>query len=165
MTNILSKQVFTSRLFLSTRPTLFQLRHKKLPYLHFHPISNAPLVDFIKYAVSYLSSKDIETPKEELIIGWTPNNTDIDYTTFLDNTPFVDFLNCVLEDNKIHSINDPQKEGWLHIDDERNPSPWKRIPYPEDIINTDFVKPMPTHCLAILNGIMQLSESLTQCLV
>ncbi|KAI7852809.1 hypothetical protein BDC45DRAFT_512601 [Circinella umbellata] len=64
---------------------------------------------------------------------------------------------------------------WLHIGDERNPPPWGRIPYPEDIIGTVFIEggviqpntyqPMPTHRLVTSNGIMQLSEPLTQCLV
>ena len=64
---------------------------------------------------------------------------------------------------------------WLHISDERNPPPWGRIPYPEDIIGTVFVQggviqpntyqPMPTHRLATSNGFMQLSEPLTQCLI
>ena len=64
---------------------------------------------------------------------------------------------------------------WLHIGDERNPPPWGRIPYPEDIIGTVFVQggviqpntyqPMPTHRLATSNGFMQLSEPLTQCLI
>ncbi|KAI9491172.1 hypothetical protein BDB00DRAFT_834084 [Zychaea mexicana] len=123
----------------------------------------------------------METPKGELVIGWTPN-TDIDFKTFVDNTSFVDFLTRVLKE-KVHKVNDPvlkslaewQKEGWLHIGDERNPPPWGRIPYPEDIIGSvlvqkgviqpDTYQPMPAHRLVTSNGILQLSEPLTQCVV
>ncbi|KAI8145653.1 hypothetical protein BJV82DRAFT_510746 [Fennellomyces sp. T-0311] len=88
----------------------------------------------------------------------------------------------VLKEN-VHKVNDTnlkslaewQKEGWLHIADERNPPPWGRIPFPEDIIGSVLVRegviqpnsyePMPAHRLATSNGIFQLSDPLTQCLV
>ncbi|KAI9262211.1 hypothetical protein BDA99DRAFT_438899 [Phascolomyces articulosus] len=100
----------------------------------------------------------------------------------MDNASFVDFLTRVLKEN-VHKVNDPilkslaewQKEGWLHIGDERNPPPWGRIPFPEDIIGSvlvqngiiqpDTYQAMPTHRLATSSGFMQLSEPLTQCLV
>lgn len=66
-------------------------------------------------------------------------------------------------------------DSWLHIADERNPPPWGRIPYPEDIIGTVLVnngviqpetyQEMPTHRLVTSNGIFQLSEPLRQCIV
>ncbi|KAI9319086.1 hypothetical protein BX666DRAFT_2025423 [Dichotomocladium elegans] len=79
---------------------------------------------------------------------------------------------------KLHEINDPvlksladwQKEGWLHIADERNPPPWGRIPFPEDIIGTVLIKKgtiqprtyqaVPTHRLVSSKGIFQLPEKL-----
>ncbi|KAI8362753.1 hypothetical protein BD560DRAFT_333865 [Blakeslea trispora] len=84
---------------------------------------------------------------------------------------------------KIHKINDPnlkaladwQKEGWLHVGDERNPPPWGRINFPEDIIGSvqlqngtikeGTYEPMPTHRMVTNNGLFQMSEPLTQCII
>ncbi|KAI7875039.1 hypothetical protein K492DRAFT_136975 [Lichtheimia hyalospora FSU 10163] len=80
-----------------------------------------------------------------------------------------------VNDSTLKSLAEWQKEGWLHIADERNPPPWGRIPYPEDIIGTVLVnngviqpetyQEMPTHRLVTSNGIFQLSEPLRQCIV
>ncbi|CAO3643514.1 unnamed protein product [Cunninghamella echinulata] len=83
----------------------------------------------------------------------------------------------------IHEVNDTtlkgmaqwQKEGWLHVGDERNPAPWGRIPKPEDIIGSVLLQDgkiqpgtyqaMPAYRLVTNKGLMQLSEPLEQCLV
>ncbi|KAI9348411.1 hypothetical protein BD770DRAFT_327308 [Pilaira anomala] len=68
-----------------------------------------------------------------------------------------------------------QKEGWLHIGDERNPPPWGRINFPEDIIGSVEIhdgvikegsyQAMPAHRLMTNNGIFQLSEPLTDVVI
>ncbi|CDH56339.1 hypothetical protein RO3G_06508 [Lichtheimia corymbifera JMRC:FSU:9682] len=137
------------------------------------------------FAVSFLSSQDLPsnstiTDYSNLIIGWSPET--IDMKTFVENPGYINFMTNVLKHN-IHKVNDStlkslaewQKEGWLHIADERNPPPWGRIPYPEDIIGTVLVnngviqpetyQEMPTHRLVTSNGIFQLSEPLRQCII
>ncbi|KAF7728434.1 hypothetical protein EC973_006114 [Apophysomyces ossiformis] len=179
-------RAFSSSAVASNEPSIV---HRSLPYLHSHPITTkdgAPTTT-LKYALSYLSSKDIPSGKRlcdhpDVVIGWTPEQSSIDPRTFVGNDVFVDFLHRTLAEN-IHSVNDPslkglakwQKEGWLHIADERNPPPWGRIPSPEDIIGSVLVKngviqggtyqPMPAHRLVTSNGIFQLSEPLTQCMI
>lgn len=64
---------------------------------------------------------------------------------------------------------------WLHINDERNPPPWGRIAYPEDIIGSVEIKdgviqkgtyqPMPAHRLMTRHGIFKLSDTLTNLVV
>ncbi|KAI8990036.1 hypothetical protein BDB01DRAFT_718006 [Pilobolus umbonatus] len=68
-----------------------------------------------------------------------------------------------------------QKEGWMHIGDERNPPAWGRINYPEDIVGSvklehgiiqeGTYQPMPTHRLVTNNGLFKLSKPLTECVV
>ncbi|ORZ09910.1 hypothetical protein BCR42DRAFT_334337 [Absidia repens] len=68
-----------------------------------------------------------------------------------------------------------QKEGWLHVGDERNPPPWGRIPKPEDIIGSVLLQDgqiqaktyqaMPAYRLVTNKGLMQLSPALEQCLL
>ncbi|KAJ8656337.1 hypothetical protein O0I10_007902 [Lichtheimia ornata] len=182
---LLQRNVFlrTGRLFSTTACRLSASKPSTTqPYLHFHPLPKDATRPF---AVSFLSSKDLPsnstiTDYSNLIIGWSPET--IDMKTFVENPGYIDFMTSVLKHN-IHKVNDStlkslaewQKEGWLHIADERNPPPWGRIPYPEDIIGTVLVnngviqpetyQEMPTHRLVTSNGIFQLSEPLRQCIV
>lgn len=65
--------------------------------------------------------------------------------------------------------------SWLHIGDERNPPAWGRINFPEDIIGSVEVnggvikagsyQPMPAHRMVTNDGIFQLSQPLTKCVV
>lgn len=65
--------------------------------------------------------------------------------------------------------------SWLHIGDERNPPAWGRINFPEDIIGSveldngkikeGSYQPMPAHRIITNNGLFQLSEPLTKCVV
>ncbi|ORY05656.1 hypothetical protein K493DRAFT_197356, partial [Basidiobolus meristosporus CBS 931.73] len=65
-----------------------------------------------------------------------------------------------------------QKQGWLHISDERNPPPWGRIPLPEDIFGSVNVvdgeiiegsyQRMLTHRIVSSNGLFKLSEPFHQ---
>ncbi|KAG0185464.1 hypothetical protein DFQ28_009280 [Apophysomyces sp. BC1034] len=163
--------------------------HTSYPYLNVHSVTlkdEAPAPN-LKYALSYVSSKDIPSGKSifdhpKLVIGWTPEQFSVNPRTFVGNDEFVHFLNEVLAEN-IHNIDDSslkglakwQKEGWLHVADERNPPAWGRIPSPEDIIGSVLVKdgviqpgtyqPMPAHRLVTANGIFQLSEPLKQCVI
>ncbi|GAA5813848.1 hypothetical protein MFLAVUS_007335 [Mucor flavus] len=147
------------------------------PKLHAHPFND-------KYAITYVSSDDLKSSKldPELIIGWSSDKDKLDPKTFVENRKFSNFLTSVLKEN-VHKVNDSnlkamadwQKEGWLHIGDERNPAPWGRINFPEDIIgsveiNAGVIKEgsyqaMPTHRLMTNNGIFQLSEPLTNLVI
>ncbi|KAI8077830.1 uncharacterized protein BX664DRAFT_44613 [Halteromyces radiatus] len=139
-----------------------------------------------RYPVSFLSTEDLGDKKltdyPEFIIGWTPKQDEIDSKTFMPNDTFLNYLTQVFS-NHIHEINDStlkgmaqyQKEGWLHIGDERNPPPWGRIPKPEDIIGSVLLQDgkiqagtyqsMPAYRLATKKGFMQLSKPLEQYLV
>ncbi|KAG2198161.1 hypothetical protein INT46_002573 [Mucor plumbeus] len=154
-----------------------------------HACSFEPLVSRA-FSVSAYFNKSIplsylpkpEALKSEFIIGWTPEQDKVDPRTFIENTKFVDFMTSVLKKN-VHKVNDSnlkamadwQKEGWLHIGDERNPPAWGRINYPEDIIGSveldhgkikeGSYQPMPAHRLITNSGLFQLSEPLTKCVV
>ncbi|RKP35547.1 hypothetical protein BJ085DRAFT_3308, partial [Dimargaris cristalligena] len=62
------------------------------------------------------------------------------------------------------------KSGWMHLEDQRNPPPYGRIPRPEDIIGSVQVEQgsivpesyerMPTHRTVSLKGLFQLSAEL-----
>ncbi|OAD78248.1 hypothetical protein PHYBLDRAFT_71708 [Phycomyces blakesleeanus NRRL 1555(-)] len=159
------------------------------PRVHVYriPESRTTTPSNLKYALSFLPSSDLPDKTSvfdhpDLIIGWTPEQTTLDPKSFVDNNQFVQFMTKVLKDN-IHNINDNalkglaewQKEGWLHVADERNPPPWGRIPFPEDIIGSVLIKDgviqpntfeaMPTHRLVTSCGIFKLSEPLFQCLL
>ncbi|ORX42013.1 hypothetical protein DM01DRAFT_256156 [Hesseltinella vesiculosa] len=68
-----------------------------------------------------------------------------------------------------------QKQGWLHVGDERHPAPWGRIPRPEDIIGSVLLEngeiqagtyqAMPAYRLVTNKGLMKLSKPLEECLV
>ncbi|CEJ01351.1 hypothetical protein G6F70_002205 [Rhizopus microsporus] len=118
----------------------------------------------------------------ELIIGWSSSTDTLNTSTFVENRKFTDFLTKTLKEN-IHKVNDTnlkamadwQKEGWMHIGDERDPPAWGRINFPEDIVGSvqlvngviqeGTYQPMPAHRLISGKGIFQLSEPLTQCVI
>ncbi|KAI8390996.1 uncharacterized protein BYT42DRAFT_178118 [Radiomyces spectabilis] len=162
-------------------------QHPSHPELHVHEASKSSPAPKLRYAISYVSSADIPASTSlldhpDLIIGWTPEQFELNHNSFVENNSFVQFLTNTLSEN-IHKVNDPtlkataqwQKEGWLHIGDERNPPPWGRIPFPEDIIGTVLVKDgeiqpgtyqaMPTHRIVSPNGVFQLSEPLARCVI
>ncbi|KAI7867132.1 hypothetical protein BDF14DRAFT_1727026 [Spinellus fusiger] len=80
-----------------------------------------------------------------------------------------------IDDSTLKGLAEWQKEGWLHIADERNPPPWGRIPFPEDIIGSVLVnqgviqantyEPMPAHRLVTASGLFCLSSPLAKCLL
>ncbi|KAI9478151.1 MAG: hypothetical protein EXX96DRAFT_569750 [Benjaminiella poitrasii] len=151
------------------------------PLVHSHTTTNQQ-----SFALSFISSKDLPGTNEaipaELIIGWTPVQDRVDPKTFIENHKFVNFLTSVLREN-IHKIDDSnlkaladwQKEGWLHINDERNPPAWGRISFPEDIIGSvelsagkikeGTYQAMPAHRIVSNKGLFQLSEPLMNYIV
>ncbi|KAI8064865.1 uncharacterized protein B0P05DRAFT_554671 [Gilbertella persicaria] len=80
-----------------------------------------------------------------------------------------------VDDTNLKALAEWQKEGWLHIGDERNPPPWGRINFPEDIIGSvqleegkikeGTYEPMPTHRMVTNDGLFKMSEPLTQCVI
>lgn len=68
--------------------------------MHAHPTNN-------KYAISYVSSEDLKKPEldSELIIGWSKDKDNLDPSSFVENTKFVNFLTRVLKEN-IHKVKD-----------------------------------------------------------
>ncbi|KAL9543185.1 hypothetical protein MBANPS3_008237 [Mucor bainieri] len=185
LTGLTSKHALNLKPFVSRAFSISAALNKSIPlssnaYLHAHETGNKD-----RFAISYLSDKDVPNPealKPELIVGWTPEQDKVDPKTFIENTKFVDFLTTVLrenvhkvEDSNLKAMADWQKEGWLHIGDERNPPAWGRINFPEDIIGSveldggkikeGSYQPMPAHRIITNNGLFQLSEPLTKCVV
>ncbi|CCG82421.1 Putative uncharacterized protein [Taphrina deformans PYCC 5710] len=111
----------------------------RYPHVHVHKQGSK------QAAVSYLSSQPTETSRA--VVGYAPLNkdgTDVDLSRpsrFRINPSFIEALNEVCLK---HAHDDPicqamaatQDSGHLHIADEKNPPPYGRIPYPEDIIGT-----------------------------
>nr|CAG8575197.1 9297_t:CDS:2 [Entrophospora candida] len=132
-----------------------------------------------KFALSFLS--DINKVKNhDVIIGWIPYEKSIPQPkatpkNFKENDKFVKLLHQVIADN-VATIEDLElkafakyrKNGWHHISDLRDPSPWGRIPFPEDIIGmvevrdgkiiSETYQPMPTHRIITTKGLFVLSE-------
>lgn len=96
-------------------------------------------------AVSYLPSTPSEASRA--VVGYAPLNssgTDIDLSKpskFRINPTFIEALNetCAAhghEDPILQAMAAAQDSGHLHIADEKNPPPYGRIPYPEDIVGS-----------------------------
>ncbi|KAI9295529.1 hypothetical protein K502DRAFT_275235, partial [Neoconidiobolus thromboides FSU 785] len=75
----------------------------------------------------------------------------------------------VLLDESLKNYASFQKEGWIHINDERNPAPFGRIADTEDIIGSVLIKdstilpdtyqPMPSYRLFTKShGLIQLAD-------
>ncbi|KAI8882929.1 hypothetical protein K501DRAFT_323709 [Backusella circina FSU 941] len=180
LSSIVKSQLSAShkRLFSSSSTLLYPIQSKlsqRYANVHVHENNN-------KYAISYASNDNSIKDHPELIIGWTPDKDSVDPRTFIENTQFIQFLTDTLKEN-IHKLNDPnlkaladwQKEGWLHVGDERNPPPWGRINTPEDIIGSVELKdgkikphtyqPMPAHRMVTNDGLFQLSDTLAKCII
>ncbi|CAO3627913.1 unnamed protein product [Mucor hiemalis] len=174
---LLIQRQLTARSFFASAMQLKSTVLTSHPYLHAHPVED-------KYAISYVSSDNLKKPElnKELIIGWSKEQDNLDPRTFVENTAFTGFLTQVLKEN-VHKVNDSnlkamadwQKEGWMHIGDERNPPAWGRINFPEDIVGSvelsngaikeGTYQAMPAHRIITNSGIFQLSEPLTKCVV
>ncbi|KAI9244162.1 hypothetical protein BY458DRAFT_529943 [Sporodiniella umbellata] len=172
----------SSRAFHTTFINFQSVSVPSQPSLHAHLIFSEN--DVKQYALSFLSSEDIGSKKiqdfPELIVGWSPDPNVLDHHTFRENHGFVNFLTQTFN-RQLHKVNDAhlkamaewQKEGWMHINDERDPPAWGRINFPEDIIGSVQVsngiilphsyQPMPTHRLITPKGLFKLSDPLTHC--
>ncbi|KAI8062754.1 hypothetical protein BC940DRAFT_278506 [Gongronella butleri] len=155
--------------------------HSTLGSGHLHA-----LPDQKRYAVSILSKADLGTrslaDNPAFVIGWATEKDHIKPKSFVANNQFIDFMTRVFA-KRIHQVNDTslkgmaqwQKEGWLHIGDERHPAPWGRIPRPEDIIGSVLLEDgkiqpgtyqaMPAYRLVTNKGLIHLSKPLQDCLV
>ncbi|KAK9709168.1 hypothetical protein K7432_009223 [Basidiobolus ranarum] len=142
--------------------------------LFYHPTKDS------KFAVSFL-----DFDKEKAIIGWVPEDCvgklEKKPDAFVTNTKFQELLHQVIKDNAhivdktLIALAKHQKQGWLHIADERNPPPWGRIPSPEDIFGSVNVidgkivegsyQRMLAHRIVSSNGLFKLSDPLHQRLV
>lgn len=96
-------------------------------------------------AVSYLPSTPQDTSRA--VVGHAPMDVagkDIDLSrpsAFRINPGFIEALNDVClrhahDDPVLQAMAATQDSGHLHVADEKNPPPYGRIPYPEDIIGT-----------------------------
>lgn len=154
-----------------------QYKSAAYPHIHLHEVGKN------KVAASYLSA----VPKKSAsTIGWGPLNAskDLDLTpvsNFKVNGDFVEVLNETL---RLHAHEDPilqamaatQDNGHIHVADEKNPPPYGRIPYPEDIIGTiriehgkliqgSFTPMKEAYRIVSANGLVRLSEYLEDRLV
>lgn len=121
------------------------------------------------------------------VVGWCSllaDGSDIDLSNpseFKVNTSFMEHLNdtCLNfahEDPMLSAMAATQDSGHIHIADEKNPPPFGRIPYPEDIIGTmriehgalvkgSFVPMREAYRPVSGNGIVKVSEFLENKLI
>ncbi|CAG8692189.1 20766_t:CDS:2, partial [Dentiscutata erythropus] len=137
--------------------------------------------DAANYSLSFISDRNKVEKYDVSVIGWLPFQTDVpklEIGNFRENNKFIKFLHQVIADNVANA--DPQLQAlanlfllfsepisWLHIADIRDPAPWGRIPYPEDIFGMVLVKdglivpgtyqPMPTHRILTTKGLFMLN--------
>ncbi|KAI9226254.1 MAG: hypothetical protein DHS80DRAFT_8033, partial [Piptocephalis tieghemiana] len=120
-------------------------------------------------------------PPSSAVMGYLPpGETTLRPEVFRENKQFRQVLDQVLatsweKDATLLAKAQYQKEGWLHIEDERNPPPWGRISDPDDILGSVEVRggkiqpetfqPMPSHRLVSSHGLFKLSEPLHQALM
>lgn len=144
------------------------------PHIHIHKQGTK------EAAISYLPN----TPREDsrAVVGYAPllsSGTDIDLSSPSKvrlNPAFQSALNEVCtqfahEDPILQAMAATQDSGHLHIADEKNPPPYGRIPYPEDIIGTcriehgqlvknTFTPMREAYRPVSSNGVVKLSEFL-----
>ncbi|CAG8656134.1 708_t:CDS:2, partial [Dentiscutata heterogama] len=132
--------------------------------------------DAANYSLSFISDRNKVEKHDVSVIGWVPFQTGVpklEIGNFRENNKFIKFLHQMIADNVADA--DPQlqalakyhQNGWLHIADIRDPAPWGRIPYPEDIFGMVLVKdgqivpgtyqPMPTHRILTTKGLFMLN--------
>ncbi|CAG8473283.1 10349_t:CDS:2 [Cetraspora pellucida] len=132
--------------------------------------------DAANYSLSFISDLNKVEKFDISVIGWIPFQTGVPKLTvgnFKENSNFIKFLHQVIADNvadadpQLQALAKYQQNGWLHIADVRDPAPWGRIPYPEDIFGMVQVKggliipgtyqPMPTHRILTTKGLFMLN--------
>ncbi|KAJ9063956.1 hypothetical protein DSO57_1035519 [Entomophthora muscae] len=145
------------------------------------------LASYLSFVPPSLLGKDaVLSPKQ--IIAKIPDlpkgmlSKNIPASDFSGNSSFMkqvqEFLkkSVAISDRNLIALAQYQKQGWLHIGDNRNPPPFGRIPDPEDIFGSilavdglmlqDTYQPMPAHRpLTSQNGLFQLPEGLRELLL
>ncbi|ODQ54113.1 hypothetical protein SAICODRAFT_6408 [Saitoella complicata NRRL Y-17804] len=120
------------------------LQSKKYPQIYLHSAEAAVATDKPMMSVSFLSKPPMHPDNT---LGWAPLDSkiqDIDLSPvskFQENPSFLPRFQSHI---RTHLPQDPitlatassNGDGWIHIADERNPPPYGRIPYPEDIVGT-----------------------------
>ncbi|KAG9293183.1 hypothetical protein G9A89_010520 [Geosiphon pyriformis] len=160
-------------------PTATVIEDDTYKGLFYHPTS-----DLTHFALSFLSNPEKVARYSVSAIGWVPFAELAPKPTpqnFKENKEFIDLLHEVIEDHVADA--DPtfkaqakyQREGWLHVTDAREPVPWGRIPFPENIFGVVKVtrgkivpgtyQPMPTHRIVNASGIFVLSDPLQRKLI
>eukprot|EP00123_Amoebidium_parasiticum_P022743 comp9404_c0_seq1/m.4457 comp9404_c0_seq1/g.4457 ORF comp9404_c0_seq1/g.4457 comp9404_c0_seq1/m.4457 type:complete len:185 (-) comp9404_c0_seq1:494-1048(-) len=130
------------------------------------------------YVLSFQS--DPNKAKGKAVIGWLLNGGSLKPSNFEENKEFRTLLNDTVaatftQDDELAHQAIGHKEGWMHIQDYRNPAFQNRIPETEDIIGSVLVKdgelvpgtfqPMPVHRLLSMNGMFRLNTPLHEKLV
>ncbi|CAG8550409.1 11298_t:CDS:2 [Acaulospora morrowiae] len=135
--------------------------------------------DMTNYLLSFISDPSKVARNEIAIIGWVAAHEKVPklkLQSFKENKKFEKFLHQVIADNvatadlQLQALAKYQKDGWLNIADARDPPPWGRIPFPEDIFGVVQVRngkivpgtyqSMPTHRILTSKGLFILSDPL-----
>ncbi|CAG8495372.1 9467_t:CDS:2 [Funneliformis caledonium] len=157
------------------------IEDKNYKGLYYHPTR-----DKTDYLLSFLADNDkIYKFFDVTVIGSIPfksevadNNTPkITPQHFIENKKFTQILHQVIAENvysdvQLQGLAKYHQNGWLHVADARDPAPWGRIPYPEDIfgmiqvIDGQIVRgtyqPMPTHRMVTAKGLFMLNDPLQE---
>ncbi|CAG8597287.1 16346_t:CDS:2 [Funneliformis mosseae] len=157
------------------------IEDKNYKGLYYHPTR-----DKTDYLLSFLADNDkIDKFFDVTVIGSIPfksevadNNTPkITPQHFIENKKFTRILHQVIAENvysdvQLQGLAKYHQNGWLHVADARDPAPWGRIPYPEDIfgmiqvIDGQIVRgtyqPMPTHRMVTAKGLFMLNDPLQE---
>ncbi|BFZ54435.1 hypothetical protein PYCC9005_001471 [Savitreella phatthalungensis] len=148
--------------------------HDRLTVKHIQALSD----DKTKATCSFVSTAE---PRSHGVIGIAPlnaagNDINLSPGTFRVNPEFVSWLSEFVaseahRDPVLEAMAAAMGEGHLHIGDDKNPPPYGRIPYPEDIIGTvrvtgarivdgTFTPMREAYRPVTANGIVKLSEYL-----
>ncbi|KZV75644.1 hypothetical protein PENSPDRAFT_646940 [Peniophora sp. CONT] len=133
------------------------------------------------FAVS-LASTPPPTPSSSTIIGWLPaepnsGRQEAGLNDFVENATFRHVLHDAIKQGLAEGVDDIQvhgalqlREGWMHINDQRNVPALGRIGDPDDILGSvrvedgkimaETYEAMPAYRLCTSDGVIQLTDGL-----
>ncbi|CAI2174382.1 12194_t:CDS:2 [Funneliformis geosporum] len=164
---------------LTNKTTIIEDNNYKGLYYH-------PTRDKTDYFLSFLADNDkINKFFDITVIGSIPFKSEVADNNipqiiphnFNENKKFTQILHQVIAENvysdvQLQALAKYHQNGWLHVADARDPAPWGRIPYPEDIFGMIQVidgkivhgsyQPMPTHRIVTAKGLFVLNDPLQE---